>query len=268
MITNIYDSNGKEKKNAYIIDPWFDPTYKEETIDSIWIGNKQIFGKKPSKENIFKIDTLLGDTLYIGTVKPFGIIESYDTTYAGMDITKVIIPNGVTQIPDSAFNSCRELTSIIIPDSVITLGTSSFYSCRSLKKVYCSNNISILSNGAFYDCQKLKKIKFPSNLKQIDSNACRDLFNITKINLGDTKIETIGTYVFSYCQNLQKIILPSTLTKINSYAFRYCYKLQDVYYNGTINQWNEVTIMTSGNDYLLNATIHCKDGIINPKEDN
>lgn len=265
-INNIYFGKSNEPyTSGYIDDPSI--SFKEE-ISSIWVGATQIMGKAPIREYPYVEDTLLGKTLYIGTNKPFGILESNDTTYENSSITEVIIPNGVTTIPSRAFYNCKQLTSVIIPDTVTEIGSQCFYSCTSLRKIYFPNHLSTLNSEVLRNCQALKKVKFSNSLTQINSSACRDLFTILKIDLGNTQIQTINTYVFSYCKTLKKIILPETLTKIDSYSFRYCSQLEEVFYKGTISQWNNINIVSTGNDYLKNATIYCKDGIINPKEDN
>ena len=49
--------------------------------------------------------------------------------------TKIIIPEGVTSIGDSAFKGCSSLTSIAIPSSVTSIGGNVFSSCGSLASI-------------------------------------------------------------------------------------------------------------------------------------
>ena len=44
----------------------------------------------------------------------------------------VVIPYGVTEIPEYAFERCTSLTAIVIPDSVTTIGPFAFAHCTSL----------------------------------------------------------------------------------------------------------------------------------------
>ena len=46
-----------------------------------------------------------------------------------------VIPDGVTEIRDWAFEDCTSLLSIIIPESVTKIGDYAFHVCSSLKKV-------------------------------------------------------------------------------------------------------------------------------------
>lgn len=72
---------------------------------------------------------------------------------------------------------------------------------------------------------------------------------------------------FSGCENLAVIRLPKTITKIWDNAFYQCDSLTDVYYDGTEEMWNAITI-ESGNENLLSAAIHFADAERkNPFED-
>ena len=46
---------------------------------------------------------------------------------------------------------------------------------------------------------------------------------------------------------LTTILLPNTLTTIGENAFNYDYNLTKVIYNGTIEQWNNININSTGN---------------------
>ena len=51
-------------------------------------------------------------------------------------MSRVYIPNGVTEIKGSAFAYCRELKELFIPESVVTIEDSAFYDAYSLQKLY------------------------------------------------------------------------------------------------------------------------------------
>ena len=51
--------------------------------------------------------------------------------------------------------------------------------------------------------------------------------------------------------------IPSSITTIATSAFGNCSALTDVYYNGSLEQWNNITIGMQ-NAFLTNATVHCK----------
>lgn len=68
-------------------------------------------------------------------------------------------------------------------------------------------------------------------------------------------IKTIRRYAFYGLENLTYIELPVSVTKIESNAFGGCKNLRDVYYAGSVFDWEKIEI-SDGNGYLLNANIH------------
>ncbi|MBQ2679647.1 MAG: leucine-rich repeat protein, partial [Firmicutes bacterium] len=68
-------------------------------------------------------------------------------------------------------------------------------------------------------------------------------------------VTSIGEWAFYGCSGLANVEIPNSVTSIGEEAFRGCSSLKDVYYSGTEEEWNKISI-SSGNDYLKNATIH------------
>ena len=61
------------------------------------------------------------------------------------------IPDGVTNVADSAFDSCSGLTNITVPASVVSLGLDAFSGCSSLTGIYFRGNAPGLGPFAFPD---------------------------------------------------------------------------------------------------------------------
>ncbi|MBQ7788373.1 MAG: leucine-rich repeat protein [Clostridia bacterium] len=85
---------------------------------------------------------------YIGNETELTLPECYNGNnyeiywyafYKRNDITKVIIPSGVTSIGYEAFSGCDSLTSITIGNSVTSIGYWAFYNCSSLTSVIFEN---------------------------------------------------------------------------------------------------------------------------------
>lgn len=77
--------------------------------------------------------------------------------------------------------------------------------------------------------------------------------NFTSVSIPEG-VTSIRTYMFYNCSSLKSVTIPSSVTRIESYAFWNCYNLTDVYYAGTEEEWNAITIISC--DDLANATIH------------
>ena len=143
-----------------------------------------------------------------------------------------IIPNdgSVTSIGNSAFSGCSGLTSIAIPDSVTSIGNSAFSGCGGLTSITIPDGVTSISKWAFYNCSGL-----------------------TSITIGNC-VTSIGNSAFSGCSGLTSITIPDGVASISKWAFYNCSGLKIVFYEGTKEQWNKISIDLFNNDDLTSAT--------------
>ncbi len=149
-------------------------------------------------------------------------------------LTSVTLGKDLISIGNTAFKGSG-LEEVTVPGSVTTLGNQAFMNCTSLKKAEICANITVLSAGLFNGCTALSEVTLPSGLTEIKGA------------------------VFTNCGMLKEITLPETVTTIANNGFKGCTSLTTVYFNGTRTAWESITIGTTGNDSLLNATLICKD---------
>ena len=199
------------------------------------------------------------------------IIGEYAFDHCG-SLTSVTIPNSVTIIGIRAFNWCSSLTSVTIPNSVTTIGEYVFDWCSSLTSVTIPNSVTTIGESAFSGCSSLTNINVASgNLNYSSKDGV--LFDKNKSNLirypaGNQKTEytipnsvtTIGDWAFSDCSGLISVTIPNSVTTIGEGAFYCCSGLNDVYYSGSEEQWEKISV-ASDNYYLLYAEIHYNSAI-------
>ena len=171
------------------------------------------------------------------------------------NLTSVIIGNDVTTIRVGAFNGCRKLTSVTIPDSVTTLMARAFYYCDSLTKVEIGNSVTEIDDYAFAYCTTLTNIVIPDCVKTLGEWLFYMCYDLTSVKIGNG-VKSIKEGTFSNCYDLNNITIPTSVTGIADSVFFSCDNLTDVYYSGTRNDWNKISINSSSNEYLSNATIH------------
>ncbi len=119
---------------------------------------------------------------------------------------------------DCAFSGCSSLTSITIPDSVTSIDYYAFEGCRSLTSITIPDSVTSIGGWAFEGCRGLTSVTIPDS------------------------VTSIGGWAFSYCSSLTSITIPDGVTSIGYSAFYGCNDLKTVYYKGTAEQWNKVSI--------------------------
>lgn len=177
-------------------------------------------------------------------------------------LEEIEIPDGVELICGSAFEDCINLTEVIIPNSVTQMGSNVFDSCTSLQRVRLSNKLTEIPHAIFWYCSGLTSVTVPSRIKTVGSQAFQPCTSLSSIILPG--VTSINSMAFRNCSGLTSIYLSKDLEIIGNEAFYGCSSLTDVYFEGSAEQWEEVTIGHS-NSCLTNATVHFNYPI--PKED-
>ena len=169
-------------------------------------------------------------------------------------LTSVTIGNSVTSIGSSAFSDCSSLTSITIPNSVTSIGDLAFSGCSSLASITIPNSVTSIGNYEFSSCDSLTSITIPDSVTSIGTCAFYNCSSLTSITI-PSRVTSIGIYAFSGCSSLTSITIPDSVTSIGRSAFENRSSLKDVYYSGTQEQWEKISI-DDYNGSLTSATIH------------
>ena len=195
-----------------------------------------------------------------------GVLFSKDSTkiikYPEGKNGKFIIPEGVTQITNSAFYDSNRLTEIYIPGELTTIDANIFWRCSSLENINVSEEnsqyrsidgvlfskdltkiikypagkrgkykipetVSQIGESAFEGCMYLTEIDIPETVKEIENDTFRDCIGLKKIKIPKDVIK-IGDRVFGNCTYLTDIELPEGITQIGDSAFYACRNLKKI----------------------------------------
>ena len=168
----------------------------------------------------------------------FGTLKKGDTLTIGNEafgscavLSKIALPEGLDEIPDSMFFLCKTLEEIVIPSTVKSIGNQAFYGCSKLTTLTFSatpegqtpvelvildapSGSSNYNKSPFYGCTSLKHVVLPERLTVIGRFAFGGLVS--------------GMYGESYVTAIESISLPSTLKEIHEYAFQNARNLKSV----------------------------------------
>ncbi len=181
--------------------------------------------------------------------------------YNHPNLTEISLGNSVTTIGVRAFASCKAITSIDLGDTVTTVEDFAFASCEGATEIIFGANLKTVGASAFYNCKGLTELVIPASVTSWGERGFTSCTGLTKVTLEDG-ITTIGVSMFHGCNNLTTVTLPETVTVISDAAFRDCSALTDIYYMGSEEQWNDISVGTQ-NTALESATKHfaCEEGV-------
>ncbi len=164
--------------------------------------------------------------VFAGTTKLTSVIFEEDLTEipAGIlqdcsEITSIVIPTSVTKINCYAFKGTG-ISKIEIPSSVKEIDNSAFENCTNLNSVDLGNLASISFN-VFKDCPNLKSIKIPKTLIKgslVGQGVFTGTTKLTSV-IFEEGLTEIPESILQDCSEITSIVIPTSVTKINSYAF-------------------------------------------------
>ena len=156
-----------------------------------------------------------------GAMKDYDIENNESPVFKNLNVKKIVIEDGVTNIGNCAFDCCTGLTSITIPDSVTSIGNDALQGCTNLTSITIPDSVTSIGAHAFSNCYKLISITLPSSITSIGEWVFAGCYDLTSITIPDS-VTSIGDYAFYSCYQLTSITLSSNITRIGDDAFGYC----------------------------------------------
>lgn len=173
-------------------------------------------------------------------------------TDSGKNVEKLIIPNFIKYIEESAFNGSIA-SSVFIPASVKEIGESAFeglvnvttiefgagsglekvgaFAFAGMEKIrkleFNTSGTISFGVGAMRDCTLLEEVVLPANTTEIVQQMFANCINLTNVS-GIDNITKIQSSAFMYCGKLSSISLPASLIAIEDNAFRDCVELKTI----------------------------------------
>jgi len=150
-----------------------------------------------------------------------GFVILNNTVYTYVDPTNtydaLVVPEGVTKIAPNAFkphwssDSCAKIQRIVLPESLVEIGDSAFEGLKQLTTVHIPAGVKVIGKRAFA-LTGLTSISFSEGLRHIGESA----FTVTplvQVRLPES-LESIGPRAFYSCSKLRDLFISASLKTI------------------------------------------------------
>lgn len=158
-------------------------------------------------------------------IMPNTITEIQSSAFNRSSVDSVSFSKGLKSIGDNAFNEASSLTSVVLYEGLEKIGdyafsTGGYYSSPGLHRVILPNSLTDIGERAFQYQLNLNYVKLPENLKELKENTFHYCPSLKEITLPET-LEIIGESAFG-ATALNTINFPSSLKEIGASAFSGC----------------------------------------------
>ena len=207
--------------------------------------------------------------------------------FAASGLEEIRLQDKALNVSEEMFKDCRALKHIYLPNDIIEYGANCFNNCGDFKgsiledgdtdeRLIVSSQIKKIGNNAFEMCGQLEKIVFPKiSMDSLGDYVFKDCIHLKEVQM-PKKINTCGVGVFQGCislqhinpvavynyrdsffadlPNLEEIIIPNGVTKLDLNLFARCTNLKKVVLPASINSWGSLREdNNSGSTYYSNT---------------
>ena len=167
-------------------------------------------------------------------------------------VTSIKIGEGVTSLPDGAFEGFTALKGVSLSGTVETIGKRAFYGCVKLTEAGIPGSVTYVGESAFENCQALSEVVINEGVEEIASRAFAGT-GIKEATLPVSLIDIAGD-AFCGCEALKNIfVAKGNVRFVGADGVLFAYE------NGTA----ELRIFPSGRDgvYEIKDSVSalCKD---------
>ncbi|MBQ6206724.1 MAG: leucine-rich repeat domain-containing protein [Oscillospiraceae bacterium] len=221
-----------------------------------------------------------GSSALLGIDFPDTLKTIGDCAFLRSGLTSVTVPTSVEEIGKWAFRECKSITDFTMEPlqdgdapHYTSIGDYAIADCDELQNLSFTENLTVLGEYALSRCVKLEGVELPSSVSGVGACAFRGCSALGSIKVdaanqtyyspdGILLLNTDQTYVYCYpAGRAGACSIPQSVTGVAAFAFDGAEGLKDVYYEGTLEQWNASVAPNIGayNAPLFSAELHCAE---------
>lgn len=144
------------------------------------------------------------------------------------------IPQGVTFLSQGAFMYTGLNGTLKLHDGITAIQNNVFTGSPLKGELLLPSNLTIIGEGAFQGCDFSGTLVLPKKLITIGNSAFADNWRLMGTLEFGEDVQTIGSYAFSSCRSIEKLVIPANVESILDCAFQDCFGIGSIVCKGTI----------------------------------
>ncbi len=195
----------------------------------------------------------------------------YSAFDGNTELTKITLPDTITEFRPYAFNDCTKLSEINFPKNLSIIDIYAFSDCASLKTVKLPEALKTIRRHAFLRCKALDELHINKALETIELDAFKNCGRISSLHLADTAswcgvsiedhetnpiaisdsifingeltdtliiegVEVISNFAFYKLSGIKTIIIGEGVTTIGASAFSNCKSVEKIYLSDSVER--------------------------------
>lgn len=147
---------------------------------------------------------LRGDVLTIsgtGQMYDYGLPQVEWSAYR-LEITTVVIQEGVTGMDNNAFDHFENLTRVSLPSTLQSISGRMFLDCKKLTGIMLPQGLAEIGDNAFFGCTALREIVIPASVTTVNDSAFGNCSALEKVTILGSPWLMMS---FSGCTSLKEV---------------------------------------------------------------
>lgn len=153
------------------------------------------------------------------------------------EIETVVLPEGITEISNYAFNGCTGIKNVNLPDSLTYIGFAAFSGCINLTQIDLPESQELALDSYAFSGTGLTSVYVPANCRfhADDGVPAISIFegcaNLTEATIA---VPALPTQMFNACSSLTTVTLLEGVEEIGQGAFGNCRELVEISFPSTL----------------------------------
>ena len=148
-------------------------------------------------------------------------------------LTRITIPEGITSVPDYAFEKTDKLRYVTFPSTLETIGKEDFKECAGLPYIDFPYELKTIGESSFEGCAGLVNLEIPGSVSTVGKRAFYNNENLNTVQIQEG-VQILSDEAFANNKELSEVYLPDSLTQIGKNVFANCPDVVIYCHNNTV----------------------------------